>query len=488
MGSVAISNENVCRIGAAFSPHELGILETVFEVKGDLRSQSRTTFSARARSIWARRQVLPRAQTMQQENRVESSTTGAGPECSTRRSRILVVDDSSTIRLSLAQMLAKDFDCLALASATEALEAAVVSPPDIIISDVQMDGMDGHEFCRRVRETPILQDVPFILMTTSGSSEGRAIGLEEGADDYLLKPVKLRELLARVRSLVRLREARAEIVRQNQELTRAHQELLGAQRQLVDAEKMATVGVIASGVAHEINNPLTTVRSGFGLLCDLIDDLTRAASPELHKSMSLLAEVPDVKSEVFQAMDRITSIIRKLTLFAADEGKNMKSTPVEPEIQRALVMAGARLQGVSVKTQFESQTAIRIAEGYLSNIISELLYNAADAIQKAPEPRIHIETKDVKAGVEISVVDNGPGIAPELMPRIFDPFFTTKPASKGVGLGLSTCRALMDRLGGHLVVNSRIGEGTQVRLFVPALTQTASQQFNQTRHGVSTGR
>ena len=111
------------------------------------------------------------------------------PPLAAPRSRIFVVDDSKTLRVQLQQMLKTEFDCQAFSDGPSALEAALAQPPDLILSDVVMEPYDGYELCRRVREQPLLKDVPLVLLTSSEDRDGRALGLEQGADDYLAKPV-----------------------------------------------------------------------------------------------------------------------------------------------------------------------------------------------------------------------------------------------------------------------------------------------------------
>ena len=381
-----------------------------------------------------------------------------------RRRTALIVDDCATLHAMMRDVLEPEYDCESVTSAEEAISVASRQTPDVIISDVVMEGTDGFELCRRIRADRRLHEIPLILLTSNPDPDGRATGLEEGADDYLSKPFRPRELLARVRSLVRLREARQEVLRQNRALERAHEELLSAQRQLLDAERLATLGMVATGLAHEINNPLAVVWAGFEQINESIRHPGMALAPF---KAEITAEIDEIGGEVRSGLERIRGIAQKLAMLAAPEDNRRAAVSVHAEIDRAVAIAHARLQRVELKRRFEGPQAIQAVPGYLTQILAQVLINAADAVASVPQPRIEIRTRRAEDGIEIVVEDNGVGISAEVVPQIFDPFFTTKAAGQGSGLGLTICQRLIQRLGGSAHVASQVGRGTQFRLWVP---------------------
>jgi signal transduction histidine kinase len=380
-----------------------------------------------------------------------------------RRRTALIVDDCATLHAMMRDVLEPEYDCESVTSAEEAISVASRQMPDVIISDVVMEGTDGFELCRRIRADRRLHEIPLILLTSNPDPDGRATGLEEGADDYLSKPFRPRELLARVRSLVRLREARQEVLRQNRALERAHEELLSAQRQLLDAERLATLGMLATGLAHEINNPLAVVWAGFEQINESIRPEAALAPPKAE----VTAEIDEIRGEVRSGLERIRGIAQKLAMLAATEDNRRASVSVHTEIDRAVAIAHARLERVELKRRFEGPHAIQAVPGYLTQILAQVLINAADAVALVPHPKIEIRTRRAEDGIEIVVEDNGVGISAEVVPQIFDPFFTTKAAGQGSGLGLAICQRLIQRLGGSAHVASQVGRGTQFRLWVP---------------------
>ncbi len=401
---------------------------------------------------------------------------GAAPP----RERILLVDDSQTLRLHLRTLLGGLYEVEVAVDGESGLASALKRPPDLILSDVTMPGFDGYELCRRVRSQPTLADVPFILMTSNQDPEGRAVGLEEGADDYLQKSCGHRELLARVRSLLRLRDARLEIVAQKEAIAQAHDELLEAQRQLYESEKLATLGTVASGVAHELNNPLAFVLAGVEQLTECCRELA-GAKKRPRSNGEVLREVQEIQSDIGQGTDRVRKIIRDLNLLAADPGR--KPVWVDPriEVERALTIAHDRMQKALVDVSFGHAGELRVTPGYLTQIAVTLLSNAADAVLGRKEPRVVVSTSSGNGTFELVVEDNGAGIPPDVLPRIFEPFFSTKAAGKGMGLGLSVCAGLVKRLGGTAQVTSDAGKGSRFVVTVPSQTQDAQTDFMKSR-------
>jgi signal transduction histidine kinase len=404
----------------------------------------------------------------------------SSPPPSPTRPHILVVDDSATLRAHLRGVLGGTYEVVDAVDGESGLAAALRRPPDLILSDVTMPGIDGHELGRRVRAQSVLSDVPFILMTSNQDPEGRALGLEEGADDYLQKSCSPRELLARVRSLLRLRAARLEILRQKEAIATAHGELLEAQRQLYESEKLATLGTVASGVAHELNNPLAFVLAGVEQLSECCRELGGLRS-RARETRAVLTEVGEIQSDIGQGTERIRKIIRDLNLLAGDPDRKPVWVQPRSEVERALTIAQSKLMDIEVQTRFGHTGEVRLTPGYLTQITLSLVSNAADAVAGREGAWIRISTASAAEGFELSVEDNGTGIASEILPRIFEPFFSTKAAGKGMGLGLSVCAGLIKRLGGVTRVTSDVGKGCRFVVSLPAQVQDAQTDFMKSR-------
>ncbi len=403
-----------------------------------------------------------------------------------QKSRVFVVDDSRTIRTQLQQLLSREFECVPFADGPSALEAARVQRPDLILSDVVMEPYDGYELCRKVRQEPALRDIPLVLLTSSDDRDGRALGLEQGADDYLSKPVHERELFARVRALLRLQDAQRKILAQQERLEASNQRLIQTQQELLSAEKMATLGTLAAGVAHEVNNPLSFVMSGVQQLVDAVQDLADPeAKPDLRRQV--LADVQEINEEVLHGLNRIRTIVKDLGRFATQPESPPAAMDVAKEVEAAVVACKPKLGATPLAQDLQHSASILASSGYVSQILQHLIANAADAVQGRPNPMITVESRDVPRGVEVSVVDNGCGMDDAVKKRLFEPFFTTKPAGRGAGLGLSICQSLLHRLGGTIECMTTPGQGTRFRFVVMLRPPDPAAVFNRARRVVATG-
>ena len=353
-------------------------------------------------------------------------------EVAAQKWRLFVVDDPATIRTQLQQLLSREFECVTFPDGPAALQAALVQRPDLILSDVVMEPYDGYELCRRVRQEPALRSIPLVLLTSSDDRDGRALGLEQGADDYLSKPVHERELFARVRALLRLQDAQRKILAQQERLEASNERLIQTQQELLSAEKMATLGTLAAGVAHEVNNPLSFVMSGVQQLVDAVQDL---AAPDVlpNAREQVLRDVQEINEEVLHGLNRIRTIVKDLGRFATQPESPPAAMDVAKEVEAAVVACKPKLGSTELSQDLRHSASVLASSGYVSQILQHLISNAADAVQGRPNPTITVESRDVPRGVEVSVVDNGCGMDEAVKKRLFEPFFTTKPAGLALG-------------------------------------------------------
>ena len=191
---------------------------------------------------------------------------------------ILVVDDEPANLAVLNEVLQPYFRVRVVRSGADALRAVATEPwPDLMLLDVMMPEMDGYKVLARLREAPANRDLPVIFVTAMDSIENERRGLELGAVDYITKPISPAIVLARVRNQLELKRARDWLANQNaylsKEVERRVQENQQAQLQLLQSEKLAAIGLLAAGLAHEINNPVCFVRSNLGSLAGYLQDL-----------------------------------------------------------------------------------------------------------------------------------------------------------------------------------------------------------------------
>jgi CheY-like chemotaxis protein len=241
-----------------------------------------------------------------------------------------------------------------------------------------------------------------------------------------------------------------------------------AQAQLLVADRMASVGTLAAGVAHEINNPLATVMANLGLAVEDVAALARR--PELAGALGELeAELGDAT----EAADRVRLIVRDLKLFSRGEEELRGPVDVHAVLDSALRMAWNEVRHrAQVVKRYGTVAAVDANASRLGQVFLNLIVNAAQAIPAGQadinEIRLRTEVSEEAGGrVVVEVEDTGPGIPPEVLGRLFTPFFTTKPVGAGTGLGLSICQRLVAGLGGEITVRSRVGQGTTFRVALP---------------------
>ncbi len=249
------------------------------------------------------------------------------------------------------------------------------------------------------------------------------------------------------------------------ELAAALEDRKQMQARLLVADRLASVGTLAAGVAHEINNPIAYILSNLSFLedeCERIHD-------ELPSDW--LQEMQDALQETREGAERVRHIVRDLQTFSRDEGEQLTWVNVGEVLEAGLGMVRSELRhrGAHVVKHVEPVPPVWANEARLGQVFLHLLINATQALT-ASKPELNEVRVDLRAApgkVLIEVADNGCGIPPELRDRIFDPFFTTRTSGEGVGLGLAICHVIVTGLGGHIEVQSEVGQGTTFRVSLP---------------------
>lgn len=244
-----------------------------------------------------------------------------------------------------------------------------------------------------------------------------------------------------------LRSHRRRLLRQNRRIRRMSRMLRRQQRAMVQQEKMAALGQMAAGVAHEIANPLASMDGLLQLM---------QRRPERFKPESL--------GTLREQVDRIHQIVRHMTAFAHPGEGQWQTLPLNEVVSKALdvVRFDPRAKPVCIDRQLAADLPpVRMIGQAVQQVVVNLVINALDAVADAPEPCLKIRTHRAGPWCCIDVVDNGHGIKPEHRRHIFEPFFTTKPVGKGTGLGLSISYSIIRNHGGDITVESHPGQGTR---------------------------
>jgi signal transduction histidine kinase len=256
----------------------------------------------------------------------------------------------------------------------------------------------------------------------------------------------------------------ADLARKNRELAEALDKLRRAQSQLVRSEKLASIGQLVAGIAHEINNPVNAIVNTVGPLEEAVKDIDK--DPEAAK------DVIDMVRVVQRGAQRTKAIVSALHNYSRTDDESIVDFDIDRSIDDSLELLRHLLkQNVTVAKKYNNPGRVRGHAGQINQVFMNLLTNAAQALSGRESATITIETSGDSDGVEVKIIDNGPGIPPEVLPRIWDPFFTTKDVGEGTGLGLSIVHELVERHGGTIDCATKVGEGTTFTVKLPRKIQ-----------------
>ena len=290
-----------------------------------------------------------------------------------------------------------------------------------------------------------------------------------------------------------------QLIDRNKEIEKAHKELDQSHHMMLHSEKLASVGQLAAGIAHEINTPIQFVgdntrflKEAFGELIDLVSIYEELASTvedgsvnlQLVKKVHMLSnevevdylseEIPNAIEQSLDGVDRISKIVRSMKDFSHPGSDNMESINLNHSIESTINVSRNEWKYVAeMVTDFdENLTAVLCYPGELNQVILNMIVNAAHAITDArdendPLGTIKISTRSKGNSVEIRITDSGSGMTEEVRKHIFEPFFTTKGVGKGTGQGLAIAYSVIDKHKGNVTVESELGKGTTFIINIP---------------------
>jgi signal transduction histidine kinase len=266
----------------------------------------------------------------------------------------------------------------------------------------------------------------------------------------------------------------ADLARKNRELAEAIDKLNRAQAQIVRSEKLASIGQLVAGIAHEINNPVNAIVNTVGPLQDAVDSIDK--DPEAAKDVLEMVKV------VQRGAQRTKAIVSALHNYSRTDDESVVEFDIDRSIDDSLELLRHLLkQNVTVAKRYNNPGRVKGHAGQINQVFMNLLTNAAQALTGRDAATITIETRggitvNDQDAVEVKINDNGPGIPPDVLPRIWDPFFTTKDVGEGTGLGLSIVHELVERHGGTIECETKVGEGTTFTVRLPRQIQITEQR------------
>ena len=407
--------------------------------------------------------------------------------------RILIVDDDEDDALFINEILSQPSSGLPplithVESPTLALECLSNNTFDICLFDYRLGEMNGIELIRMVRDIGL--DFPIILLTGQGDEEIAVEAIKSGATDYLVKS-KLtsssldkairyatqlfKEEELRKSTEIKLLKSCDELSATNQELKVSMQRLQTAQNQILRADKLASIGRLATGVCHEILNPI-----------NIIAGHAQALKMERPKDLPLLQDLDSIMDEV----GRVEKILTGLLKFSREEPIEIKEVDLIDNLNSVLVIMEKEFlhNNIKVDKHFEIDLPkIEVDADRIRQVFLNIINNARYAMNDGGTLTISalIVYKDIliktdfsdqaqtgnesaqKKFLRISFTDTGPGIKNDDIGKLFDPFFTTKPEDKGTGLGLSVCYTIIQKHGGVIEVESELGKGASFIIDLP---------------------
>jgi two-component system NtrC family sensor kinase len=351
--------------------------------------------------------------------------------------------------------------------------------------------MNGYETCRKLKQTDNLKSIPVIFISALTETFDKVAAFESGGLDYITKPIQIEEALARVRTHLTLRKYQRLLEVKNKDLNEAMDQLKEMQGQLINSEKLASLGVLTAGIAHEINNPISFIySSSLGLsknikffldiqkrydkILSKYDDKILQEIKEYqsdHDFSERLAELTALSDNIISGSRRISGIVQSLRLFSRLDETDMKEIDLHETIDLTLVLLQHKINNrIRILKEYKA-----IPSAKISQVLMNILSNAIEAIEAKNElsenEQIVIKTGlsaiDDLEFVAIEIQDSGKGIPYEIIDKVFDPFFTTKPVGKGMGLGLSISNSIIREYGGKIEVTSHEHHGASFRVLLP---------------------
>ncbi|MGD1809277.1 hybrid sensor histidine kinase/response regulator [Dapis sp. BLCC M126] len=442
---------------------------------------------------------------------------------------ILVIDDTpANLQLLMGLLSQKGYTVRPIPSGKLALQGIHLDYPHLILLDIQMPDMDGYEVCKHLKADIRTQDIPVIFISALDDVFDKIKAFEVGGIDYITKPFHAEEVFSRVKTHITLYQLQKQLQEKtiyqeqeilkkniileqmieslevvNQELEERLEQLKKAQLQLVQSEKMASIGQLVSGIAHEINNPVGFIEGNLHHATEYIQDLmdllqlyqqgidwnsqtTQEKIGEIELDY-LLTDLPELIKSMKEGTKRIAEISKSMRTFSRADTIAKVPFNIHDGIDSTLLILRHRLKAnelrpeIKVVKNYGNLLQINCYPGQLNQVFMNLIANAIDTleessleetlakIKEAPNQiTITTEIDKEKQQTIIRVRDNGKGISEEVKEKIFEHLFTTKGVGKGTGLGLSISRQIVEeKHGGKITCTSELGIGTEFAISLP---------------------
>ncbi len=403
-----------------------------------------------------------------------------------RKPTLLVVDDQPANIQVLHQIFKADHEVYMATSGEQALAFCASQLPDLILLDVIMPGMSGHQVCSQLKSDVRTRDIPVIFVTGHSNPKDETEGLRLGAVDFIPKPVNASIVRARVHVQLMLRQSLRQVQDLNEtleerveqrtsELQQALLELRQSQDDLAHSEARATLSTLIASVSHELGTPLGNGR----MVASTLAQQTQAMVQELRSGQlkrsaldAYVGQVSDGVGLLERNLERAVELLGNFRQVAADQASEQRRvfslSTVVGEILHSL-SPSLKHQPHRIEVDIADDIVMDSQPGALGQIIINLVNNAyLHAFEGRAHGVLTIGAQLDADQVTLTVADNGIGMSPELLDKLFEPFFSTKIGKGGTGLGMAIVQNLVSKaLGGRVSVVSTMAQGTRFELVFP---------------------
>ena len=360
---------------------------------------------------------------------------------STDLGKVLVIDDEENICKSCEEVLLDDgYTVATFTRPSEGLQYLRQEDIDLVLLDLKMPEADGIAVLKEIRARH--RETLVVVITGYASVETAVASLKLGAFDYVSKPFTPDELSLAVKRAF-----------EHKRLVADYRKM--SEQRLMRSEKLASIGRLAAGIAHEINNPLTSVLTFSSLL------LRKAEKEEQKEKLEIIVK----------ETTRCRQIVRDLLNFARQGEPKKEEVSINQVIESALSLTRNQLKvsemRIAVQKELGELPLLQLDPNQILEVFVNIIINAIDAMPQGGELKMTTRLAQGGKSVEIRASDTGYGISKENLEKVFDPFFTTKDAGKGTGLGLSVTYGIIDRHNGTIDVESEVGKGTTFIIKLP---------------------
>ena len=402
---------------------------------------------------------------------------------------ISILDDDIISLTTLVNYLSPMANILTSDNGASAIQQIEAGKPDLIILDVLMPGISGLDVCRCIKQNENFIYTPVIFVSGVDDLVGKIAGFSAGAVDYITKPFLVEEVKLRVTTHLDLyflkRTLEYRVAERTEKLIDSLNSLKEAQKRALRAEKLAALGTMASGIAHEINTPIQFIGDNLTFMQDALNELRPVfdnfreqcifqKSEERGTNIEYLtAEMAQAIQESLDGISRVRDIVQAVRMFAHPGTINFSPQSPAKLVETAVSVArNSWKQVADLTTEIQPNLPMISCQGSdIDQVLLALLLNAVDAIESKSSTgrgKIKIAVRRIGRDIEFSVTDDGCGIPENIRHLIWDLFFTTKEPSKGTGQGLAICHNIVVvKHGGIIDCESILGKGTRFFFTLP---------------------